>query len=192
VVHADLLRIIVHTHLELITPKKKVDPWTDENTIYCTQPGMSKRQEELNHLRLVKIPENAKAIGEAAARGDLSENSEYKFALEERDLLQARLLRIQNELAIGHLLTVNDISTDEVGIGTQVVLQAVDGSERRDMTILGPWEADVERGVFNYRAPVCMKLRGLCAGDTVELDMGSGPKSYRIEAITNALEGKGP
>ncbi len=192
VVHADLLRIIIHTHPELITPKKKVDPWTDENTIYCTQPGMSKRQEELNHLRLVKIPENAKAIGEAAARGDLSENSEYKFALEERDLLQARLLRIQNELAIGRLLTVNDISTDEVGIGTQVALQAVDGSERRDMTILGPWEADVERGVFNYQAPVCMKLRGLCAGDTVELDMGSGPKSYRIEAITNALEGKGP
>ncbi|MDM8006706.1 MAG: GreA/GreB family elongation factor [Phycisphaerae bacterium] len=190
VVHADLLRMIIHTHSELIVPRKRIDPWTDENTIYCTQAGMKKREEELNHLRLVKIPENARAIGEAAARGDLSENSEYKFALEERDLLQARLLRIQNELAIGRLLTVNDISTDEVGIGTRVALQAVDGSERRDMAILGPWEADVERGVFNYQAPVCMKLRGLRAGDTVELDMGSGPRSYRIEAISNALESK--
>lgn len=190
VVHADLLRMIIHTHPELIVPRKRTDPWTDENTIYCTQAGMKKREEELNYLRLVKIPENARAIGEAAARGDLSENSEYKFALEERDLLQARLLRIQNELAIGRLLTVNDISTDEVGIGTRVALQAVDGSERRDMAILGPWEADVERGVFNYQAPVCMKLRGLRAGDTVELDMGSGPRSYRIEAISNALEGK--
>jgi len=190
VVHADLLRMIIHTHSELIVPRKRIDPWTDENTIYCTQAGMKKREEELNYLRLVKIPENARAIGEAAARGDLSENSEYKFALEERDLLQARLLRIQNELAIGRLLTVNDISTDEVGIGTRVALQAVDGSERRDMAILGPWEADVERGVFNYQAPVCMKLRGLRAGDTVELDMGSGPRSYRIEAISNALEGK--
>ena len=192
VVHADLLRMIIHTHSELIVPRKRIDPWTDENTIYCTQAGMKKREEELNYLRLVKIPENARAIGEAAARGDLSENSEYKFALEERDLLQARLLRIQNELAIGRLLTVNDISTDEVGIGTRVVLQAVDGSERRDMAILGPWEADVERGVFNYQAPVCMKLRGLRAGDTVELDMGSGPRSYRIEAISNALEGQTP
>lgn len=190
VVHADLLRIIIHTHPELIVPRKRIDPWTDENTIYCTQAGMKKREEELNYLRLVKIPENAKAIGEAAARGDLSENSEYKFALEERDLLQARLLGIQNELAIGRLLTVNDISTDQVGIGTRVSLQAVDGSDRREMTILGPWEADVERGIFNYQAPVCMKLRGLLAGDTVELDMGSGPKSYRIEAISNALEGK--
>ncbi len=192
VVHADLLRMIIHTHSELIVPWKRIDPWTDENTIYCTQAGMKKREEELNYLRLVKIPENARAIGEAAARGDLSENSEYKFALEERDLLQARLLRIQNELAIGRLLTVNDISTDEVGIGTRVVLQAVDGSERRDMAILGPWEADVERGVFKYQAPVCMKLRGLRAGDTVELDMGSGPRSYRIEAISNALEGQTP
>lgn len=192
VVHAELLKIIIHTHPELISPKKRVDPWTDENTIYCTQAGMKKREEELNYLRLVKIPENAKAIGEAAARGDLSENSEYKFALEERDLLQARVMRIQNELAIGRLLTVNDVSTEEVGIGTRVTLQAVDGNDRREMSILGPWEADVEQGVFNYQAPVCMKLRGLRVGDTVELDLGSGPSNYRIEAIANALEGKGP
>jgi len=188
VVHADLLRIIIHTHPGLITPKKKIDPWTDENTIYCTQEGMNKRQEELNYLKLVKIPENAKAIGEAAARGDLSENSEYKFALEERDLLQARVMRIQNELAIGRLMAVTDISTDEVGIGTRITLQSTDGSSRRDVIILGPWEADVERGVYNYQAPMCMKLRGLHVGDTVELDLDSGQKSYRIEAINNALE----
>lgn len=188
VVHADLLRIIIHTHPELVAPKRKADPWTDENTIYCTQAGMSKRQEELNYLKLVKIPENAKAIGEAAARGDLSENSEYKFALEERDLLQARVMRIQNELAIGRLLTATDISTDEVNIGTRVTLQSEDGTSRRELVILGPWEADVDKGIYNYRAPMCMKLRGLRVGDTVELDLDSGQKRYRIEAIANALE----
>ena len=44
---------------------------------------------------------NAKAIGEAAAHGDLSENSEYRFALEERDLLRARLAQLQGQSAVG-------------------------------------------------------------------------------------------
>lgn len=188
VVHSDLLRIIIHTHPELIAPRKKIDPWADENTIYCTEWGTRKREEELNYLRLVKIPENAKAIGEAAARGDLSENSEYKFALEERDLLQARLMGIQNELAIGRLLTATDISTEAVNIGTHVTLKSVDGTDTREMTILGPWEADVEKGIYNYRAPLCMKLRDLHIGDVVELDLDSGEKGYRIEAIANALD----
>jgi len=150
---------------------------------------MKKREEEANYLRMVKIPENARAIGEAAARGDLSENSEYKFALEERDLLQARVMRIQNELAIGNMLTANDITTGEVTIGTRVTLQAADEPSPRTMTILGPWESDVERGVYNYRAPLCMKLRGLRVGDTVDLDLDNGEKKYRIEAIANALDG---
>ncbi|GMU23454.1 MAG: transcription elongation factor GreA [Phycisphaerae bacterium] len=187
-VRADMLKIIQESHPELWV-KAKVDPWLDEGVLFGTQAGLQKREEELNHLVNVKMQENAKAIGEAASHGDLSENSEYKFALEERDLLRARAASIQNELSLARLLTAHDVSTDVVNVGTRVTLVNSDGQQRRSMTILGPWEADVEKGIYNYRAPLCMKLRGLKVGDTVVLDLGGNEQEYRIESIANALEG---
>lgn len=189
VVHATLLRIIQDTHPELYV-RARIEPWLDENIILGTQAGMNKREEELNHLVNVKMVANAKAIGEAASHGDLSENSEYKFALEERDLLRARVAAIQNELAMARLLTENDVITDAVHVGTRVTLAPVEVGERREMTILGPWESDIEKGIYNYKAPLCGKLRGLQVGDTVRLDLDGTEREYRIEAIANALEGQ--
>lgn len=186
VVRSDMLKIIQEAHPELYV-KAKVDPWLDDSVIYGTREGMSRREEELNNLVNVKMVENAKAIGEAASHGDLSENSEYKFALEERDLLRARVASIQNELSRARLLTSDDVSTDVVNIGTRVTLVGPDGRQR-NLTILGPWEADVEKGIYNYQAPLAMKLKGLTIGETVMLDLEDQEYEYRIEAIVNALE----
>lgn len=187
VVRSTMLKIIQETHPELYV-KARVDPWLDENILFGTQTGMHKREEELNFLVNVKMKENAKAIGEAASHGDLSENSEYKFALEERDLLRARVAVIQNELSMARLLTANDVQTDTVTVGTRVALEDSQG-HRREMTILGPWEADIEKGVYNYRAPLPGKLRGLQVGDTAMLDLDGTEREWRITSIVNALEG---
>lgn len=186
VVYSDLLKIINETHPEL-TVKPTVDPWENEGIIFSTEQGMARRKEQLDHLVNVKMPANAKAIGEAAARGDLSENSEYKFALEERDLLRARVAMIQNELNLARIITVHDVDTDQVNIGTHLCLQSTDGANRREMTILGPWEADMEKNIYNYRAPMCMKFRGLKVGDRVTLNLDDTEREYQIESIANAL-----
>ncbi len=187
VVHATLLKIIRETHPQLFA-KARVDPWFDDGIIFATAEGRQRREAELHNLTHVKIPENAKAIGEAAARGDLSENSEYKFALEERDLLQARVRNIQQEMDLARLLTANDVSTDSVNVGTRVTLVAQDGGGRQEFTILGPWEADGERRIYNYRAPLCIKLKGLCVGDSVNLELDGIERAYRVELIENALD----
>jgi len=186
VVREDTLNIIQAAYPRLFV-KQRTDPWFDEDIIFCTAEGMNKRREELDHLLNVKIPQNAKAIGEAASRGDLSENSEYKFALEERDLLQARILRIQGEMGRARMLFVQEIDTSEVDVGTRVTVVGAEGGTRRDLTILGPWEADMEKGIYNYRAPLCRKLKGLKIGDVVTLDLGSGEQPWRVEHIANAL-----
>jgi len=188
VVHSTLLTIIQNTHPGLFT-KPKIDPWFDESILFATQPGMEKRESELNHLVNVKMPENAKAIGDAAAHGDLSENSEYKFALEERDLLRARVALIQNEMSLARLVTVDDVLADAVNVGTRVTLQATgEAAKGIDVTVLGPWEANLEKRIYNYRAPLCEKLKDLRVGDTVTLNLEGQEKEYRVEAIVNALE----
>jgi transcription elongation GreA/GreB family factor len=186
VVHSSLLRIIREAYPQAFA-KLKTDPWLDDNIIFCTAQGMQKCENEINYLVNVKIPENAKAIGEAAAHGDLSENSEFRFALEERDLLQARLLRMQEERSRVRLLTANDIDTSAVNVGTKVTLVPTTGGQSRALTIIGPWEADMDKRIYNYRAPLCVRLKGLAIGDAVKLDLDGGECEYRIQAIENAL-----
>ncbi|MBN1489556.1 MAG: hypothetical protein JXA69_06520, partial [Phycisphaerae bacterium] len=86
---------IVRQKFPVLFMRPRLEPWEDPNILYTTDAGRRKAEEELNYILHVKMPENAKAIGEAASHGDLSENSEYKFALEERDLLRARAAGIQ-------------------------------------------------------------------------------------------------
>ena len=188
VVHAALKRIIRQMYPDLTVRKVAIDPWVDNEIIFCTRQGMERYNAQLQELLNVKIPENARAIGAAAAHGDLSENSEFKFALEERDLLHARVAKMREELNKATVLSAQEISTDQVDIGTRVQLTAEDDGTTIAITILGPWEADAERRIYNYRAPLCAKLRGLKVGQTVALELEDhAERTYRVASIENAL-----
>lgn len=189
VVRSTMIAIIRETHPQLEV-RRQVDPWQDDSRILTTDDGLRRREEELKHLVNVKMQENARAIGEAAARGDLSENSEYKFALEERDLLRARVAKMQDEVSLAQVLTADDVSTAEVGFGTRVLLRGRESGNVVAFTILGPFEADMDRNIYNYRAPLCHRIRGLKVGDAVTLELESGQDEYAIEAIDNAISGR--
>ena len=133
------------------------------------------------------MPENARRIGEAASHGDLSENAEYKFALEERDLLRARLAQMQAQLGLAKVIQAQDIETDRVGIGTRVIFRHLDSGSPAEMLFLGPWDADIERHVYNYKAPVAQALMGKTVGQTVELTTADPQGAYEIVAIENGL-----
>ena len=162
-------------------------PWELEDVLYCTEEGFARKQDEIDHHVNVTMKKNAKAIGDAAERGDLSENSEYKFALEERDLLRARLAQMNSELAVARVIVLADVPTDHVGIGTNVVMKRTEDGEPYEISIVGPWEADLERGWVNYKAPLAGKVLGLRIGDTVEFDHSAAKGTYEITAFENAL-----
>ncbi len=169
--------------------KAKVEPWDDPNILWATEAGLRKRQAELDELVNVKLKENAIAIGNAIEHGDLSENSEYKFALEERDLLHARIGQIQMELSLSRVLEPWDVPTEHVGIGHCVQLTAANGGGARTMTILGPWESDLDAGIYSYQAPLARNLLGKKSGDTVKLILGESDEEadYRIESFNAVL-----
>jgi len=181
------LRKIIHEMYPTLFEKPRLEPWEDPNVIYTTEKGRAKAEEELNHIVNVKMAENARAIGAAAAHGDLSENSEYKFALEERDLLRARVANIQNDLARARLIEPYIVPRDRVGVGSKVTVRSLDGQVVREMIFLGPWDADIDRHIYNYNAPMCRRMMGLQVGETVELNLDGTDREYRIEAIASAV-----
>jgi transcription elongation factor GreA len=177
-----------NAHPELwITHEIALAAWEDPNTLWATTAGIEKKTAERDELVNVKMRENAKRIGEAGALGDLSENSEYKFALEERDFLRARLAQINHDLSMARPLSASEVATHHVSIGTRVTLREVDGTATRVLTILGPFEANVDAGVFSYKAPVPQKLMGLRMGDHAKLPLDGGEREYEVVSIENAL-----
>jgi transcription elongation GreA/GreB family factor len=165
----------------------EIQPWEREDVLYATPAGMTRRQREIDEHVNVKMKQNAIAIGQAAAHGDLSENSEYKFALEERDLLQARLAQMNAEMAIAQVLSEADIPTDHVGIGSHVVMKHLDDDSRYEVTIVGPWEADVDEGLINYQTPLAQRILGRRIGDIVEFDYRAAKGRYEVIELSAHL-----
>ena len=62
---------------------------------YLTKEGYEQLVQELNDLKKVKLPAVLERLGEAKAMGDLSENFEYKSALEDKDLINSRISEIE-------------------------------------------------------------------------------------------------
>jgi transcription elongation GreA/GreB family factor len=183
-----LLNLLHDVHPQLwAVQRAQLAPWEDPDTLWCTSAGLARRTAERDELLNVAMPENAKRIGEAARHGDLSENSEYRFALEERDLLRARVARINDELSRARTLAPTDVPTDFVGIGTHVTLHRVPDGAERAITFLGPFETDVEQNIYSYLAPVSQKLMGRRVGERVTVTIDGVDTAYEIAVLANAV-----
>ena len=185
----DMLRD-AHPQLWVVKPKR-VEPWADPETLWATAEGIQKRTAERDEIVNIKMRENAQRIGEAASHGDLSENAEYKFALEERDLLRARLAGINDELVKARALEPEDVPTDRVSVGSKVTLRNWTQGGERTMTFFGPFDTDVERGIYGYQAPVAQRLMGCRVGDRVTITLDGQDVEFEVTGLANAVPGAG-
>jgi transcription elongation GreA/GreB family factor len=183
----DLDKLIRTRFPQLIITPVVQPKWKEESVLYATRAGKDRKHTEMEQLA-AKIRENAVAIGKAAELGDLSENSEYKFALEERDLLNARMSQLTKEMDMARLLTPEEVPTDRVGIGCRVIAEHTETGERQELTILGPWEANHEQNVFNYRTPLAQAILGTPVGETADVEFFDPPGTYRIVEVASAME----
>ena len=186
-VHASLMDILREAFYALFAVAR-VEPWLDANALWTSQTAMRRREAELKNLVEVKMLENARAIGAAAEHGDISDNSEWQFAIQERDLLRAQAAKIQQELARTRVIEPGSAPADTVGIGSRVGLVRTGDGTRLSADLLGPWDSDVSRHVYNYQTPLAQAMLGKAVGDEVTLKLGGEEALYRIESLGCALE----
>ncbi|HEV7243189.1 MAG TPA: GreA/GreB family elongation factor [Thermoanaerobaculia bacterium] len=153
-----------------------------QEPVYATADSLEKKRAELQHLKTVEIPANSKALQAAREMGDLRENFEYKAARQRAEYLSARVGELASEISRVRVLDPSQLDASVVRVGTKVELS--NGDVRREVTILGPWESDPERGVYSNQSEVAGKLMGHAAGDIVTF-MGN---DYQIESIRKWLE----
>lgn len=148
-----------------------------QEPVYATADSLEKKRAELHNLKNVEIPANSKALQAARELGDLRENFEYKAARARAEYLSARVGELAAEISRVRVLDPSQVDTSVVRVGTKIELS--NGDVRRDVTILGPWESDPERGVYSNQSEVAKKLMGHSAGDVVSF-MGN---DYVIDSI---------
>lgn len=157
-------------------------PFWEEDFVFVTRAGLARQREEYRRLVDEKIPANSKAIGAAAALGDLSENSEWESAMEEQRNLTTRAQQMDADLRKAKLIEEQAVPDDVVAPGTRVTFAAEDGSERQTWRVLGPWDA-VEDDIVSYRAPLAKDLLGKGVDDVATIQGPQGPRQVRIEAV---------
>ena len=136
----------------------------------ATRYSVEAKQQELKQLLEVEIPKTLKGINAAAAEGDLRENFEYHMLRDRQELQSAKAAKLQHDLGRVRILEPGTADTSQVNIGTVVHLSGTDGNPLEPVTILGAWDADVERRVFANGSEVAQRLLGRTVGHDVEVD----------------------
>ena len=161
-------------------------PW-EEDVVYTTAEGMHRTQEELDVLIHVKMRENSEAIGKAVAMGDLSENSEYTAALEQRERLTERANALQEDLAKARIIPPHLAESGTVNVGTAVLARDLDSGSEERLVFLGPWDSDVEKSIYYYRTALGLAFMGKAPGDRADLDTGARQRSWEILSVEPAV-----
>lgn len=151
---------------------------------HLTPEGYEKLRKELEYLKTVKRRELSKAIGEARAHGDISENAEYDAAKEAQGMNEKKIAELDAKLASAQILDNAAISSDEVLIGATVKLKDVDSGDELEYTIVAEEEANFEENKISIQSPVGTGLLNHKKGDLVEIQVPRGILKYKILKIS--------
>jgi len=151
--------------------------------VYLTRGGLNKLQEDLERLKTTERQKIAKAIGEARAQGDISENAEYDAAKEAQAHNEARIAELEMKLANVRIIENENIPTDKVFIGAMVTLKDLDTNEKLEYMLVSPEEASYEESKISIFSPIGKGLLGHKEGETLEIKVPAGALKYKILKI---------
>jgi transcription elongation factor GreA len=139
---------------------------------------------ELHHMKSVERPAASKAIAEAREKGDLKENAEYDAAKEAQGLLEAKISRMEAELATARILDATNIDTSKVSILTKVTI--TNKATKKSMTyqIVSEKEADLKLQKISVTSPIGKGLLGKKVGEEAEIQAPNGKIVFTIDNIS--------
>jgi transcription elongation factor GreA len=151
---------------------------------HLTPEGYEKLRKELEYLKTTKRRELSRAIGEARAHGDISENAEYDSAKDAQGMNEKKIAELETKLASAQIIDNSQMSSDEVLVGATVKLKDIDSGEELEYTIVSEEEADYAQNKISLQSPVGTGLLNHKKGDLVEIQVPRGVLKYKILNIS--------
>ena len=152
--------------------------------VCMTRLGNNALREELKVLISKDRPEIINAIASARGFGDLKENAEYHAAKEKQSFIERRISEIELKLSNAEVIEVTKLNIkNKVVFGSTVKLKNMDSKSIVKYKIVGEDEADIERGLISYMAPVSRAIMGKNLLDVVEFESTKGKTIFKIQSI---------
>ena len=143
-----------------------------------TRPGYERLRDELDRLKRVDRHAITKAIAEARAHGDLSENAEYHAAREKQSFIEGRIAELETKVGNAEVIDP-PTSGDRITFASTVLLEDESRKEIR-YQIVGSDETDPARGRISILSPLARTLIGKSVGDRVTAQLPGGAKTFDI------------
>src|SRR5437764_7251685 len=143
-----------------------------------------KLEEEIQVLEKELREELPRALKTAAALGDLSENADYQAARERQDFVRVRLGQLKQRLADLSMINFDKIPRDRISLGSKVELLDVDKDEKITYKLVTSEDANVTAGLISTTSPIGHSLLNKREGDTVEVKIPSGTRTFEILSFT--------
>lgn len=149
-----------------------------------TARGAELLRSELRRLKSEERPRVIKAIAEARAHGDLSENAEYHAAREQQGFIEGRIQEIDSRLGAAEIIDITQLPPSErVVFGATVSIEEQDDGSAVTYQIVGEDEADIRAGRISFSSPIARALIAKSVGDVVEVSTPGKTRSYEITAV---------
>ncbi|MBX3254726.1 MAG: transcription elongation factor GreA [Chitinophagaceae bacterium] len=153
------------------------------DVIYVTHETMEQMKAELQKMRGVERPAASRAIAEAREKGDLKENAEYDAAKEAQGLLEARIAKLESDIAIARIIETDSIDTSKVSILTKVTLTNLNTKKKVTYQVVSEKEADLKSGKISVTSPIGQGILGKQVGEVAEVKAPVGLLKFKIEDI---------
>ena len=154
------------------------------STIYLSQEGYDNLKTELQNLKSVDRPRVINQISEARDKGDLSENAEYDAAKEAQGLLEARISKLENDVANSRVLAHEDMDTSTVHLLTKVTIKNTANGMEMTYAIVSEAEADLAAKKISVTSPIGKGLLGKAVGDIAAIEVPNGIIHFEIIEIS--------
>ena len=148
-----------------------------------SKSGAAKLREELDYLVTVRRAEMAQKLKEARAQGDLSENAECDEAKNEQAILEAQIAEIQFTLDNSEEVDDDDISIDEVGLGSTIKLKNFRTGKIETIQIVSSNEANFAEKKISDESPIGKGAMKKKVGDTFIIEAPAGELKFEVLEI---------
>jgi len=150
------------------------------STIYLSQEGYDNLKEELTTLKSVDRPRVINQIAEARDKGDLSENAEYDAAKEAQGLLEARIAKLENDVANARVLDQSEMDTSTIHLLTKATIKNTANGMEMTYAIVSESEADLAAKKISATSPIGKGLLGKAIGDIADIEVPNGIMHFEI------------
>ena len=153
-------------------------------TALITPEGYKTLADELDHLWRVRRPEVTRAVSEAAAMGDRSENAEYIYGKKLLREIDSRVRFLRKRIESLKVVDTRPTDPSRIFFGAWVEVEEAASGEVLTLRIVGPDETDAGRGWISIDAPMARALLKKAVDDEVAVERPVGRGLFYVLSVS--------